>query len=42
MSFTAESRLDAEPTAWPALEFHWAIVQNISEQTRPENGVYAG
>lgn len=42
MAFTATLHLAAEARAWTAQEFHWAIVQNIDEFTRPQAGIMAG
>lgn len=42
MAFTAELHLDAEPTSWLVREFHWAVVQNIDEQARPQAGLHSG
>lgn len=42
MAFTAELHLDAEMKPWPAREFHWAVVQNIDEKSRPQAGLHSG
>ena len=42
MAFTAELHLDADANPWRAREFHWAVVQNIDEQSRPQAGLHSG
>lgn len=42
MAFTATLHLTAEAATWSVREFHWALVQNIDELTRPQAGVHGG
>ncbi|WP_046244424.1 type VI secretion system tube protein TssD [Hymenobacter terrenus] len=42
MAFTAKLHLDVESVSWPVLDYHWAVVQAITEQSRPENSIFAG